>query len=57
MFTFEKHICSREGGVREGFPEEVMPMMICKGVSQLKQSMGGVWGLSVLSQKNRTPTG
>lgn len=57
MFTFEQHISLREGGVREGFPEEVMPMMICKGVSQLKQSMGGVWGLSVLSQKNRTPTG
>lgn len=46
MFTFEKHISSREGGVREGFPEEVMPMMVRKGVSQLKQSMGG-GGVSV----------
>lgn len=42
MFTFEKHISLREGGVREGFPGEVMPMMVRKGVSQLKQSMGGL---------------
>lgn len=51
MFPFEKHISLYEGGVTERFLEEEMSMMIPKGVSQSKHSMG--WGAECVKRKGQ----